>query len=42
LLDENSQVHQWAHDERSTRLLEELGTSPGVFYLRKKGGAHGA
>jgi len=42
LLDEKSQVYQWAHDERSTRLLEELGTSPGVFYLKKKGDAHGA
>ncbi|HEU4930114.1 MAG TPA: molybdopterin-dependent oxidoreductase [Candidatus Krumholzibacteria bacterium] len=42
LLDESSQVYQWAHDERSSRLLEELGTSPGVFYLRKRGGAHGA
>ena len=42
LLDETSQVYQWAHDERSTRLLEELGTSPGVFYLKKKGGHHGA
>ncbi len=42
LLDEKSQVYQWAHDERSTRLLEELGTGPGVFYLKKKGGAHGA
>ncbi len=42
LLDEKSQVYAWAHDERSTRLLEELGTGPGVFYLKKKGGAHGA
>ncbi len=42
LLDEKSQVYQWAHDERATRLLEELGTSPGVFYLKKKGDAHGA
>ncbi len=42
LLDEKSQVYQWAHDERSTRLLEELGTSPGVYYLKSKGGAHGA
>jgi len=43
LLDEKSQVYQWAHDERSTRLLEELGTSPGVFYLKsKKGSEHGA
>ena len=42
LLDEKSQVHQWAHHERSTRLLEELGVGPAVFYLKKKGGAHGA
>ncbi|HXV14961.1 MAG TPA: 4Fe-4S dicluster domain-containing protein, partial [Candidatus Krumholzibacteria bacterium] len=42
LLDEKSQVHQWAHHERSTRLLEELGTGPAVFYLKKKGSAHGA
>ncbi len=42
LLDEKSQVHQWAHHERSTRLLEELGTGPAVFYLKKKGGEHGA
>jgi molybdopterin-containing oxidoreductase family iron-sulfur binding subunit len=40
LLDESSQVYQWAHDERSTRLLEELGTGPAVFYLKKKGGHH--
>jgi molybdopterin-containing oxidoreductase family iron-sulfur binding subunit len=42
LLDEKSQVHEWAHDERSSRLLEELGTGPAVFYLKKKGGHHGA
>jgi molybdopterin-containing oxidoreductase family iron-sulfur binding subunit len=42
LLDENSQVYQWAHDARSTRLLEELGTSPAVFYLKKKGNGHDA
>ena len=45
LLDENSEVHKWAHDSRSTRILEELGTSPGVFYLskaRKGSGEHGA
>jgi molybdopterin-containing oxidoreductase family iron-sulfur binding subunit len=43
LLDENSEVHKWAHDPRSSRILEELGTSPGVFYLKKNGGAeHGA
>jgi molybdopterin-containing oxidoreductase family iron-sulfur binding subunit len=41
LLDEKSQVHQWAHDPRSSRLLEELGTSPAVFYL-KKGNGHDA
>jgi molybdopterin-containing oxidoreductase family iron-sulfur binding subunit len=43
LLDESSEVHKWAHDARSSRILEELGTSPGVFYLKKNGGAeHGA
>ena len=43
LLDENSEVHKWARDPRSARILEELGTSPGVFYLKKNGGAeHGA
>jgi molybdopterin-containing oxidoreductase family iron-sulfur binding subunit len=41
LLDENSEVYQWAHSERSTRLLEELGTSPGVYY-QKKGNGHDA
>jgi molybdopterin-containing oxidoreductase family iron-sulfur binding subunit len=42
LLDENSEVSRWARSERSTRILEELGTSPGVFYLasRKKGNHH--
>jgi hypothetical protein len=35
LLDENSEVHKWAHDPRSSRILEELGTSPGVYYLRE-------
>jgi molybdopterin-containing oxidoreductase family iron-sulfur binding subunit len=42
LLDEKSQVYRWAHDARASRLLEELGTSPGVFYLKGKGGGHGA
>jgi molybdopterin-containing oxidoreductase family iron-sulfur binding subunit len=45
LLDENSEVHKWAHDPRSTRMLEELGVSPGVFYLasaKKGNGEHGA
>lgn len=42
LLDEESQVHEWAHDRRSSRLLEELGTGPAVFYLKKKGGHDGA
>jgi molybdopterin-containing oxidoreductase family iron-sulfur binding subunit len=37
LLDESSQVYQWAHDERSTTLLEELGVGPAVFYLKKVG-----
>jgi Fe-S-cluster-containing dehydrogenase component len=41
LLDEKSEVYQWAHSSRSTRLLEELGTSPGVYYL-KKGNGHDA
>ena len=40
LLDSNSEVHRWAHNDRSTRLLEELGTGPAVFYL--KGNHHGA
>lgn len=39
LLDEKSEVYKWAHHERSSRLLEELGTSPAVFYL-KKGNRH--
>jgi len=44
LLDENSEVAQWSKSERSNRLLLELGTSPGVFYLKNKkgGGHHGA
>jgi molybdopterin-containing oxidoreductase family iron-sulfur binding subunit len=42
LLDENSEVHKWAHDPRSSRILEELGTSPGVFYLKKGNTEHGA
>ncbi|HEX6790943.1 MAG TPA: 4Fe-4S dicluster domain-containing protein [Candidatus Krumholzibacteria bacterium] len=46
LLDENSEVHKWAHDSRSNRILEELGTSPGVYYLSdnhvKGNGSHGA
>lgn len=47
LLDENSEVHKWAHDPRSSRILEELGTSPGIFYLHRNGmknggGEHGA
>ena len=42
LLDENSNVYKWSRSERSTRLLEELGTSPGVFYLSRKGNNHGA
>jgi molybdopterin-containing oxidoreductase family iron-sulfur binding subunit len=41
LLDKSSEVYQWAHHPRSTRLLEELGTSPGVFYLGK-GNRHDA
>jgi molybdopterin-containing oxidoreductase family iron-sulfur binding subunit len=45
LLDQTSEVYRWAHDTRATRMLEELGTSPGVFYLsssRKGGAGHGA
>jgi len=33
LLDEKSEVYKWAHDQRADRILEELGTSPGVYYL---------
>lgn len=36
LLDENSEVSRWARSERSTRVLSELGTSPGVFYLSRR------
>ena len=42
LIDENSVVAQWAKSDRSTRLYEELGTGPGVFYLTSKGNDHGA
>jgi molybdopterin-containing oxidoreductase family iron-sulfur binding subunit len=46
LLDENSEVRKWSKDPRSHRMLEELGTSPGVFYLSKRNGKgngeHGA
>jgi molybdopterin-containing oxidoreductase family iron-sulfur binding subunit len=41
LLDESSEVYRWAHDQRSSRMLEELGTGPAVFYLNK-GTHHGA
>ncbi len=36
LQDENSEVYRWAHSERAYRVLEPLGTSPGVHYLRNK------
>ncbi len=38
LLDENSEVSKWARSERSHRLYEELGTSPGVYYLKTTNG----
>ena len=42
LLDANSEVYKWAHHYRSSRILEELGTGPAVFYLKKRDGQHGA
>jgi molybdopterin-containing oxidoreductase family iron-sulfur binding subunit len=35
--DENSRVAQWARSERSHQALEELGTGPAVYYLKRKG-----
>jgi len=34
--DENSQVARWAHSENSHEALEELGTGPAVYYLKRK------
>jgi molybdopterin-containing oxidoreductase family iron-sulfur binding subunit len=42
LLDTNSEVYRWSQSARSSRLLEELGTGPAVFYLNKGNGHHGA
>jgi molybdopterin-containing oxidoreductase family iron-sulfur binding subunit len=42
LLDSNSEVSRWSRDARSSRILEELGTGPAVFYLRKGSSEHGA
>jgi molybdopterin-containing oxidoreductase family iron-sulfur binding subunit len=42
LLDPNAEVTRWAHHARSTRILEELGTGPAVFYLKREGSDHGA
>jgi molybdopterin-containing oxidoreductase family iron-sulfur binding subunit len=41
--DENSQVAKWAHSENSHQALEELGTGPAVYYLKRKvnGDDHG-
>lgn len=33
--DPNSRVHKLSHDDRSYRLLEEQGTEPNVYYLKK-------
>ena len=35
LTDANSRVSRMAHDRREYRLLEELGTEPSVYYLKK-------
>ncbi|MBI2941620.1 MAG: 4Fe-4S dicluster domain-containing protein [Chloroflexi bacterium] len=35
LRDPNSRVSRLAHDERSYRVLENLGTGPSVYYLKK-------
>ena len=35
LLDENSRVRTMAADPRAYRLLEELGTRPSIYYLKK-------
>jgi molybdopterin-containing oxidoreductase family iron-sulfur binding subunit len=35
LNDPESRVSQLAHSGRATRLLEDLGTKPKVFYLQK-------
>jgi Fe-S-cluster-containing dehydrogenase component len=42
LLDANSEVSRWARSNRATRVLEELGTGPAVFYLASRDeGNHG-
>jgi molybdopterin-containing oxidoreductase family iron-sulfur binding subunit len=35
LNDPESKVSRWAESGRATRLLEELGTKPKVFYLQR-------
>jgi Fe-S-cluster-containing dehydrogenase component len=40
LLDESSTVYKWANSPRAMRVFEHLGTSPGVYYLRRKGMKH--
>jgi len=41
LKDENSAVAKLARSDRSHRLIDdELGTGPGVYYLREKGNGH--
>ncbi len=43
LKDPKSKVSQWAKNDRAKRVLEELGTSPSVYYLasKRKGDHHG-
>jgi molybdopterin-containing oxidoreductase family iron-sulfur binding subunit len=40
LLDESSTVYKWAHSPRAMRVFEHLGTSPGVYYLSRRGMKH--
>ena len=40
LLDPESEVSRLARSERSHRALEELGTGPAVYYLRKDANGH--
>jgi anaerobic selenocysteine-containing dehydrogenase/Fe-S-cluster-containing dehydrogenase component len=40
LLDENSEVTKWSLSERSTRVLEDLGTGPAVYYLTSRSKSH--
>jgi molybdopterin-containing oxidoreductase family iron-sulfur binding subunit len=35
LLDKNSKVYKSAHRDESYRILEELGSEPAVYYLKK-------